>query len=56
MNVSEAIDYRRSVRGFLDKSDDIALVKDVVARASRASLRPSEASGRAEEGAVRDLW
>ena len=37
MNVSEAIDYRRSVRGFLDKPVDIAVVKDVVERASRAA-------------------
>jgi nitroreductase len=37
MNVSEAIDYRRSVRGFLDKPVDIALVKDIVIRASRAA-------------------
>lgn len=37
MNVSEAIDYRRSVRGFLDKPVDVALVKDIVIRASRAA-------------------
>lgn len=37
MNVSEAVDYRRSVRGFLDKPVDIALVKDIVERASRAA-------------------
>ncbi len=37
MNVSEAIDYRRSVRGFLDKPVDIALVKSIVERASRAA-------------------
>ena len=37
MNVSEAIDYRRSVRGFLDKPVDVAAVKDIVVRASRAA-------------------
>lgn len=37
MNVSEAVDYRRSVRGFLDKPVDPALVKDIVERASRAA-------------------
>lgn len=37
MNVSEAIAYRRSVRGFLDKPVDIALVKDIVERAARAA-------------------
>jgi len=37
MNVSEAIEYRQSVRGFLDAPVDMALMKDVVARASRAA-------------------
>ena len=37
MNVSEAVDYRRSVRGFLDKPVDIATIKDIVVRASRAA-------------------
>lgn len=37
MNVSEAVAYRRSVRGFLDKSVDIALVTDIVERAARAA-------------------
>jgi len=37
MNVSEAIEYRRSVRGFLDKPVDVSLIKDVVTRASRAA-------------------
>lgn len=37
MNVSEAVAYRRSVRGFLDKPVDIALVKDIVTRAARAA-------------------
>lgn len=37
MNVSEAVTYRRSVRGFLDKPVDIALVKDIVERSSRAA-------------------
>jgi len=37
MNVSEAVAYRRSVRGFLDKPVDIALVKDIVERAARAA-------------------
>ncbi len=36
MNVSEAVAYRRSVRGFLDKPVDIALVKDIVERSARA--------------------
>jgi nitroreductase len=37
MNVSDAVAYRRSVRGFLDKPVDIALVTDIVARAARAA-------------------
>ena len=37
MNVSEAVAYRRSVRGFLDKPVDVALVKDIVERAARAA-------------------
>lgn len=37
MNVSEAVAYRRSVRGFLDKPVDIALVTDIVERAARAA-------------------
>ncbi len=37
MNVSEAIAYRRSVRGFLDKPVDIAVVRDIVDRAARAA-------------------
>lgn len=37
MNVSEAIAYRRSVRGFLDAPVDIALVADIVERAARAA-------------------
>jgi nitroreductase len=37
MNVSEAVAYRRSVRGFLDKPVDIAVVKDIVERAARAA-------------------
>jgi nitroreductase len=37
MNVSEAVTYRRSVRGFLDKPVDIALVRDVCAKAARAA-------------------
>lgn len=37
MNVSEAVAYRRSVRGFLDKPVDIALVKDIVERSARAA-------------------
>jgi len=37
MNVSEAVAFRRSVRGFLDKPVDIALVKDIVERAARAA-------------------
>lgn len=37
MNVSEAVAYRRSVRGFLDKPVDIALVTDIVERSARAA-------------------
>lgn len=37
MNVSEAVAYRRSVRGFLDKPVDIGLVEDIVERAARAA-------------------
>ncbi len=37
MNVSEAIAYRRSVRGFTDQPVDIALVADIVERSSRAA-------------------
>ena len=37
MNVSEAVAYRRSVRGFLDKPVDIGLVRDIVERAARAA-------------------
>ncbi len=37
MNVSQAVAYRRSVRGFLDKPVDIALVRDIVERSARAA-------------------
>ncbi len=37
MNVSEAVAYRRSVRGFLDTPVDIATVRDLVERAARAA-------------------
>jgi nitroreductase len=37
MNVSEAVAYRRSVRGFLDKPVDVALVKNIVERSARAA-------------------
>jgi nitroreductase len=37
MNVSEAVAYRRSVRGFLDKPVDIEQIKDIVQRAARAA-------------------
>jgi nitroreductase len=37
MNVSEAVAYRRSVRGFLDKPVDVALIKDIIERAARAA-------------------
>jgi nitroreductase len=37
MNVSEAIAYRRSVRGFTDQQVDIALIRDIVERSARAA-------------------
>jgi nitroreductase len=37
MNVSEAVAYRRSVRGFLDKPVDIDQVKDIITRSARAA-------------------
>ncbi len=37
MNVSEAVAYRRSVRGFLDKPVDAGLVLEIVTRAARAA-------------------
>jgi nitroreductase len=37
MNVTEAIAYRRSVRGFLDTPLDIALVREIVEKAARAA-------------------
>jgi nitroreductase len=37
MNVSEAVAYRRSIRGFLDKPVDIAMVKAIIERAARAA-------------------
>ncbi len=37
MNVSEAVAYRRSVRGFTDQPVDVALVRDVLAKAARAA-------------------
>jgi nitroreductase len=37
MTVSEAVAYRRSVRGFLDKPVDIALVKEIINKAARAA-------------------
>jgi nitroreductase len=37
MNVSEAVAYRRSVRGFLDKPVDIEMVRDIIVRSSRAA-------------------
>lgn len=37
MNVSEAVAYRRSVRGFLDKPVDPALIRDIVERSARAA-------------------
>jgi nitroreductase len=37
MTVSDAVAYRRSVRGFLDKPVDVALVRDIVERAARAA-------------------
>ena len=37
MNVSEAVAYRRSVRGFLDRPVDIEQVKDIITRSARAA-------------------
>ncbi len=37
MNVTDAVAYRRSVRGFLDKPVDMAVVKDIIERAARAA-------------------
>ncbi len=37
MNVSDAVAYRRSVRGFLDKPVDIAAVRDIIVRSARAA-------------------
>lgn len=37
MNVSQAVAYRRSVRGFLDMPVDIAVVRDIVERSARAA-------------------
>jgi nitroreductase len=37
MTVSEAVAYRRSVRGFLDTPVDIALVREIVVKAARAA-------------------
>jgi nitroreductase len=37
MNVSEAVAYRRSVRGFTDQPVDVALVQDIVERSARAA-------------------
>jgi nitroreductase len=37
MNVSEAVAYRRSVRGFLDKPVDVDLVRDIIVRSARAA-------------------
>ena len=37
MNVSDAVAYRRSVRGFTDQPVDIALVLDIVERSARAA-------------------
>jgi nitroreductase len=37
MNVSEAVAYRRSVRGFTDQPVDVALVRDIVERSARAA-------------------
>ncbi|MET0363457.1 MAG: nitroreductase [Sphingobium sp.] len=36
MNVSEAVASRRSVRGFLDRPVDLDLLRDILARATRA--------------------
>jgi nitroreductase len=37
MKVSDAIAYRRSVRGFTDQPVDIALIKDIVQKSARAA-------------------
>jgi nitroreductase len=37
MNVSEAVAYRRSVRGFLDKPVDVDAVRDIIVRSARAA-------------------
>jgi nitroreductase len=37
MNVSEAVAYRRSVRGFLDTPVDIGLVRSILEKAARAA-------------------
>jgi nitroreductase len=37
MNVSEAVAYRRSVRGFLDKPVDLDPVRDILVRSARAA-------------------
>jgi nitroreductase len=37
MNVSEAVAYRRSVRGFTDQAVDIDLIKDIVEKSARAA-------------------
>jgi nitroreductase len=37
MTVSDAVAYRRSVRGFLDQPVDVALVKEIVEKAARAA-------------------
>jgi nitroreductase len=37
MNVSQAVAYRRSVRGFTDQPVDVALVRDIIERAARAA-------------------
>jgi nitroreductase len=37
MNVSDAVAYRRSVRGFLDRPVDVALVRNIVERAGWAA-------------------
>ena len=38
MNVYETIPYRRSARGFLDKSVDTLAIKGLICKASRAPL------------------
>ena len=37
MNVTDAIAYRRSVRGFTDQPVDIGLIKEIVVKAARAA-------------------